>query len=92
MRLGLVGVSAERYPYVFTSNVSFYLGSRPWDDFLMLDFTAEVARKLSDRPGRCHYIWYLGRVDKRDSQGAPIVIQAGICDGDQLGTRPYVGR
>ncbi|GAB5431000.1 MAG: hypothetical protein EpisKO_03700 [Epibacterium sp.] len=35
---------------------------------------------------------YLGRVDKRDSQGALIVIQAGICDGDQLGTRPDVGR
>ena len=34
----------------------------------------------------------LGRVDKRDSQGALIVIQAGICDGDQLGTRPDVGR
>ena len=34
----------------------------------------------------------LGPVDKRDSQGALIVIQAGICDGDQLGTRPYVGR
>ena len=34
----------------------------------------------------------LGRVDKRDSQGARIVIQAGICDGDQLGTRLDVGR
>ena len=34
----------------------------------------------------------LGRVDKRDSHGALIVIQAGICDGDQLGTRPDVGR
>ena len=34
----------------------------------------------------------LGRVDKRDSQGALIVIQAGICDGDQLGTRFDVGR
>ena len=34
----------------------------------------------------------LGRVDKRDSQGGLIVIQAGICDGDQLGTRPDVGR
>ena len=33
----------------------------------------------------------LGRVDKRDSQGALIVIQSGICDGDQLGTRPDVG-
>ncbi|MCC1494961.1 AAA family ATPase, partial [Cognatishimia sp. F0-27] len=30
----------------------------------------------------------LGCVDKRDSQGTLIVIQAGICDGDQLGTRP----
>ena len=35
---------------------------------------------------------YLGRVDKRGSQGALMVIQAGICDGDQLGTRPDVGR
>ena len=34
----------------------------------------------------------LGRVDKRDSQGALIVIQAGICYGDELGTRPDVGR
>lgn len=34
----------------------------------------------------------LGGVDKRDSQGGLIVIQAGICDGDQLGTRPDVGR
>ena len=35
---------------------------------------------------------WLGRVDKRDSQSRLIVIQAGICDGDQLGTRPDVGR
>lgn len=34
----------------------------------------------------------VGRVDKMDSQGALNVIQAGICDGDQLGTRPDVGR
>jgi hypothetical protein len=34
----------------------------------------------------------LGRVDKRDSHVGLIVIQAGICDGDQLGTRPDVGR
>ncbi|QRZ16036.1 hypothetical protein JWJ88_17050 [Paracoccus methylovorus] len=34
----------------------------------------------------------LGRVDKRDSPWAWGMIQAGICDGDQLGTRPYVGR
>ncbi|KAF0170373.1 MAG: hypothetical protein FD162_3544, partial [Rhodobacteraceae bacterium] len=32
----------------------------------------------------------LGRVDKRDSQDVLNVIQAGICDGDQLGTRPDV--
>ena len=37
-------------------------------------------------------ILLLGRVDKRDSRGALIMIQAGICDGDQLGTRPDVGR
>ena len=37
-------------------------------------------------------IVFLGRVDKRDSQGVLNVIQAGICDGDQLGTRPDVGR
>ncbi len=36
--------------------------------------------------------FFLGRVDKRDSQGALIVIQAGLCDGDQLGTRFDVGR
>ena len=35
---------------------------------------------------------YLGRVDKRDSHRAASVIQADICDGDQLGTRPDVGR
>ena len=34
----------------------------------------------------------LGRVDKRDSQLPLGMIQAGICDGDQLGTRPDVGR
>jgi hypothetical protein len=34
----------------------------------------------------------LGRVDKRDSHRRVSVIQAGICDGDQLGTRPDVGR
>jgi hypothetical protein len=34
----------------------------------------------------------LGRVDKRDSHRVLTVIQAGICDGDQLGTRPDVGR
>ena len=34
----------------------------------------------------------LGRVDKRDSRGPLNVIQAGVCDGDQLGTRPDVGR
>ncbi|WP_375186131.1 hypothetical protein, partial [Pseudooceanicola sp.] len=33
----------------------------------------------------------LGSVDKKDSQGGLIVIQADICDGDQLGTRPDVG-
>ena len=35
---------------------------------------------------------FLGHVDKRDSHRAWSVIQAGICDGDQLGTRPDVGR
>jgi hypothetical protein len=34
----------------------------------------------------------LCRVDKMDSHGGLNVIQAGICDGDQLGTRPDVGR
>jgi hypothetical protein len=29
----------------------------------------------------------LGRVDRRDSQGSPIVVKAGICYGEQLGTR-----
>ena len=32
----------------------------------------------------------LGRVDKRDSHWVLTVIQAVICDGDQLGTRPDV--
>ena len=35
---------------------------------------------------------HLGGVDKRDSQGGLIVIQAGTCNGDQIGTRPDVGR
>ncbi len=30
----------------------------------------------------------LGRVDKRDSHTPLSVIQAGFCNGDQLGTRP----
>lgn len=34
----------------------------------------------------------LGRVDKRDSHQALSMIQLGICDGDQLGTRFDVGR
>lgn len=34
----------------------------------------------------------IGRVDKRDSPGAVIVIQAGICNGDQRGTKPDVER
>ena len=34
----------------------------------------------------------LGLVDKRDSRCVASVIQAGIRDGDQLGTRPDVGR
>ena len=43
----------------------------------------------------CILLWdrtLLGHVDKRDSHRAWSVIQAGICDGDQLGTRPDVGR
>ena len=42
---------------------------------------------LTERP-----IDSLGRVDKRGSPGAVIVIQAGICNGDQRGTRPDVER
>ena len=38
------------------------------------------------------FLGFLGRVDKRDSQLPLGMIQAGICDGDQLGTRPDVGR
>ncbi|MCV2891428.1 cytochrome P450 family protein, partial [Ruegeria aquimaris] len=38
-------------------------------------------RILSSKTGKDIY---LGRVDKRDSQAALNVIQAGICDGDQL--------
>ncbi|WP_304621120.1 hypothetical protein [Paracoccus sediminilitoris] len=34
----------------------------------------------------------LGLVDKRDSRCVASLIQAGIRDGDQLGTRPDVGR
>jgi hypothetical protein len=44
-----------------------------------------IARTAGDR------IIELGCVDKRDSQGALNVIQAGICNGDQHGTRPDVG-
>ncbi len=39
---------------------------------------------------RLEIVSYLGRVDKRDSQDVLNVIQVGICDGDQLGTRPDV--
>ena len=34
----------------------------------------------------------VGSVDKRDSLRSVGVIQTGICNGDQLGTRPDVGR
>ena len=50
---------------------------------------------LRDEPGRAparKVISELGTVDKRDSHGALIVIQVGICDGDQLGTGLDVGR
>ena len=38
IRLGLAGVRAERYPYVFTSKVSFCLGLPLWDDFFDVGF------------------------------------------------------
>ncbi|MBB1492354.1 hypothetical protein H5395_12560 [Paracoccus sp. MC1854] len=47
---------------------------------------------LDPKHGNNPIDYILGPVDKRDSHGALIVIQAGICDGDQLGTRPDVGR
>ncbi len=47
---------------------------------------AEIVQEVMSRAAR------LGHVDKRDSHRAWSVIQAGICDGDQLGTRPDVGR
>ncbi len=55
-------------------------------------------------PGRTHHLLdhrsckallarsKLGRVDKRDSHVPLNAIQAGICNGDQLGPRPDVGR
>jgi hypothetical protein len=33
-----------------------------------------------------HDLCFLGRVDKRNPHRVLTVIQAGICDGDQLGT------
>ena len=48
--------------------------------------------RANNRPENLRWVTRLGRVDKRDSQGGLNVIQAGICDGDQLGTRPDVGR
>lgn len=52
-------------------------------------FEAKAARAaLKDEV----YFSELGRVDKSDSQGALIVIQTGICDADQLGTRFDVKR
>ncbi len=43
--------------------------------------------KLNNLTKGDKYKWKLGRVDKRDSHSAIGVVQAGICDGDQLGTR-----
>lgn len=56
----------------------------PVDDTLKME---AIAPLLSGKP-----IVDLGRVDKRDSQRRLIVIQADICDGDQLGTNSDVGR
>ena len=51
-----------------------------------------VGKALIQLSSFCDTGFALGRVDKRDSQDVLNVIQAGICDGDQLGTRPDVGR
>ena len=51
-----------------------------------------ISRALRDNDLSKRLVAILGRVDKRDSHWAVSVIQAGICDGDQLGTRPDVGR
>lgn len=52
-----------------------------------LELVWPIAAWIIDMPW-----WFLGRVDKRDSHRSAGMIQAGICDGDQLGTRPDVGR
>ena len=51
-----------------------------------------ISRALRDKDLSKRLVAILGRVDKRDSQLPLGMIQAGICDGDQLGTRPDVGR
>lgn len=57
-----------------------------------LDLHAELKRLRRENAVLKQERDILGRVDKRDSRGARLVIQAGIRDGDQLGTRPDVGR
>ena len=49
-----------------------------------------LSKRYMGAPSWEELLSYLGRVDKRDSQDVLNVIQAGICDGDQLGTRPDV--
>ncbi|MEJ2020384.1 MAG: hypothetical protein P8X51_19645, partial [Maritimibacter sp.] len=56
-----------------------------WDQSLVV-FARDEYTPLLDISG------FLGRVDKRDSHRGAGMIQAGICYGDQLGTRPDVGR
>ncbi|WP_287882781.1 hypothetical protein [Paracoccus sp. (in: a-proteobacteria)] len=58
----------------------------------ILTATYKVRRGLSQVRNPMIWAHELGRVDKRDSPGAVIVIQAGICNGDQRGTKPDVER
>jgi hypothetical protein len=58
--------------------------------------THSIFQKSSSVKKRCRYgvlpVSALGRVDKRDSHRAAGMIQTGIYNGDQLGTRSDVGR
>ena len=60
-----------------------------WLPRLKKQFLKEMSDVNAD-PSLSRHLRDLGRVDKRDSQDVLNVIQAGICDGDQLGTRPDV--
>ena len=79
------GSCPDLYCKGFDMSVASYL--KKHCEALVKDVGIEAACEITGKSKAT-----LGRVDKRDSHRVLTVIQAVICDGDQLGTRPDVGR